>query len=71
MEIVLPDKRDTVIAFRADSQLQARIEELARKSTEGQLADENGRSTRVSFAQTTSSPFLNGKPYVSAKSSRS
>jgi len=40
MEIVLPDKRDAVIGFRADSHLQARIEELARKSTEGQLTEE-------------------------------
>ena len=40
MEIVLPDKRDAVIGFRADPQLQARIEELAGKSTEGELTDE-------------------------------
>ncbi|HEX4134034.1 MAG TPA: hypothetical protein VHY84_05375 [Bryobacteraceae bacterium] len=40
MEIVLPDKRDAVMGFRADPQLQARIEELARKSTEGQLTEE-------------------------------
>jgi hypothetical protein len=40
MEIVLPGKRDAVIAFRAHPQLQARIEELARKSTEGQLTEE-------------------------------
>jgi hypothetical protein len=40
MEIVLPDKRDAVIGFRAHRQLQARIEELARKSTEGQLTEE-------------------------------
>ncbi|HWE51296.1 MAG TPA: hypothetical protein VG273_16005 [Bryobacteraceae bacterium] len=40
MEIVLPDKRDAVIGFRADPQLQARIEELAQKSTEGQLTEE-------------------------------
>ena len=40
MEIVLPDKRDAVIGFRADPRLQARIEELARKSTEGQLTEE-------------------------------
>lgn len=40
MEIVLPDKRDAVIGFRANPQLQARIEELARKSTEGQLTEE-------------------------------
>ena len=40
MEIVLPDKRDAVIGFRADPELQAHIEELARKSTEGQLTEE-------------------------------
>ena len=40
MEIVLPDKRDAVLGFRADPQLQARIEELAGKSTEGELTDE-------------------------------
>jgi hypothetical protein len=40
MEIVLPDKRDAVIGFRARPQLQARIEELARKSTEGQLTEQ-------------------------------
>ena len=40
MEIVLPDNRDAVIGFRADPQLQARIEELARKSTEGELTEE-------------------------------
>ena len=37
MKIVLPD---TVINFRADPELQARIEELARKSTEGELTDD-------------------------------
>ena len=40
MEIVLPDKADAIISFRADPQLQTRIEELARKSTEGQLTEE-------------------------------
>ena len=35
LEIVLPDKKDAVIGFRAHPQLQARIEELAQKSTEG------------------------------------
>ena len=40
MEIVLHDKADAIISFRPDSQLQARIEELARKSTEGQLTEE-------------------------------
>ena len=37
LEIVLPGKADAVIGFRADPELQARIEELARKSTEGEL----------------------------------
>jgi hypothetical protein len=37
LEIVLPEKADEVAHFRADPKLQARIEELAGKSTEGQL----------------------------------
>ena len=37
MEIVLPEKADAVLGFRADPELQARIEELAQKSTEGEL----------------------------------
>jgi hypothetical protein len=40
MEIVLPGKRDAVIGFRGDPRLQTRIDELARKSTEGQLTEE-------------------------------
>ena len=39
MEIVL-DKADAIIHLRPDPQLQARIEELARKSTEGELTDD-------------------------------
>jgi len=43
LEIVLPEKSDAVIGFRADPELQARIEELAQKSTEGELTeDERG-----------------------------
>jgi hypothetical protein len=43
LEIVLPEKADAVIGFRADPELQARIEELAQKSTEGKLTeDERG-----------------------------
>ncbi len=43
LEIVLPEKAETVIGFRADPELRARIEELARKSTEGELTeDEQG-----------------------------
>ena len=39
MQIVLPGKAEAVIDFRADSELQERIEELAEKSTEGQLTE--------------------------------
>jgi uncharacterized protein YnzC (UPF0291/DUF896 family) len=37
LRIVLPDKVDEVLKFRPSSKLQARIEELAGKSTEGKL----------------------------------
>jgi hypothetical protein len=37
MQIVLPERAGEVVEFRADPELQARIEELASKSTEGQL----------------------------------
>jgi hypothetical protein len=40
MEIVLPEKADAIIGYSADPELQARIEELARKSTEGELTDD-------------------------------
>lgn len=40
LEILLPGKADAVIGFRADPELQARIEELARKSTEGELSED-------------------------------
>jgi hypothetical protein len=37
LQIVLPEKAEAVAHFRADPSLQGRIEELAAKSTEGQL----------------------------------
>jgi hypothetical protein len=40
MEIVLPGRADAIIHFRPDPQLEARIEELARKSTEGELTED-------------------------------
>jgi hypothetical protein len=40
MQIVLPGKRDAVIGFRAEPQLQARMKELARRPTDGQLTEE-------------------------------
>ncbi len=39
MQIVLPEKAEAVIGFRADPELQQRIEELAEKSTEGRLTE--------------------------------
>ena len=40
MEIVLPEKADAIIGFSGDAELQARIEELAQKSTEGELTED-------------------------------
>jgi hypothetical protein len=40
LQIVLLDKADAVLNFRPDSALQDRIEELAAKSTEGELTDQ-------------------------------
>ena len=39
LQIVLPEKAEAVVNFRADPKLQERIEELAGKSTEGQLTE--------------------------------
>lgn len=38
-EMVFPDKAQVVLGFRPAPELQARIEELAAKSTEGQLTE--------------------------------
>lgn len=40
LELVLPEKADAVLKFRAAPELQERIEELAGKATEGQLTEE-------------------------------
>jgi hypothetical protein len=40
LQIVLLDKADAVLNFRPDPALQNRIEELAAKSTEGELTDQ-------------------------------
>lgn len=39
LQLVLPGKAEAVLGFRAAPELQARIEELAGKSTEGQLSE--------------------------------
>ncbi|MCC6493635.1 MAG: hypothetical protein IT424_11520 [Pirellulales bacterium] len=39
LELVLPDREQAVIGYRPDPELAARIEELAKKSTEGELSD--------------------------------
>ena len=38
-EIVFPEKSQAVLGFRPAPELQARIEELAAKSTEGELSE--------------------------------
>jgi hypothetical protein len=40
LQIVLLDRTDAVLSFRPDPTLQNRIEELATKSTEGELTDQ-------------------------------
>ena len=40
MQIVLPEKTEAVLSFRAAPDIQARIEELAARSTEGQLSED-------------------------------
>ena len=39
LRIVLPEKAEAILRFRAAPELQARIEELAGKSSEGQLTE--------------------------------
>ena len=39
LAIVSPEEAEQIVEFRADPELQARIDELATKSTEGQLTD--------------------------------
>ena len=39
LQIVLPEKAEAVLKFRPDPKLLARIEQLAGKSTEGQLTE--------------------------------
>ncbi len=39
LRIVLPEKTEAVLSFRAAPDIQARIEELAARSTEGQLSE--------------------------------
>ena len=40
LRIVLPDKTEAVLNYRADPELQRRIDDLAAKSTEGKLTEE-------------------------------
>jgi hypothetical protein len=60
-DIVLQEKAASVIGFRADPELRANIEELARKSMEGQMLDDERLNTRVNCGRTGSSPFSNDK----------
>src|SRR5207244_12330288 len=40
LQIVLPDKAEAVLSYRAPPELQRRIEDMAAKSTEGQPTEE-------------------------------
>lgn len=40
LQMVLPGRTESVLGFEPDPELQSRIEELARKSTEGELNEE-------------------------------
>ena len=40
LRLVLLDKADAILSFRPEAALSERIEELAAKSTEGELSDE-------------------------------
>jgi hypothetical protein len=40
LQIVLPDRAKSVVTYQPDPSLAARIEELAEKSTEGELTEE-------------------------------
>ncbi len=40
VQIVFPEKAQAVLSFRPDPELQRRIEELADKSNEGQLTED-------------------------------
>ena len=40
LELVLPGRTDAVLRFQGNPELQARIEELAEKSSEGHLTDQ-------------------------------
>jgi hypothetical protein len=50
LRIVLPEKAESILRFRAAPELQARIEELAGKSTEGQLT-ETGRAEYAGYVR--------------------
>lgn len=39
MQLVLPETAEALIGFRPDPELQERIDELAERSTEGQLTE--------------------------------
>lgn len=40
LQVLLLDKADAVLSFRPDAAIQGRIDELASKSTEGELTEE-------------------------------
>jgi uncharacterized protein YnzC (UPF0291/DUF896 family) len=61
LQIFLREKADAVIGFQADPDLQARIEELARKSTAGEFTEDERAEYAGYLRATSSSPFSNDK----------
>ena len=61
LQLVLRDKAEVVLNFHPDPALQSRIEELATKSTEGELSEEE-RAEYEGYVRANSSPFYNDKP---------
>jgi len=43
VDVLTPDVAAKLVALRADDKLQARLDELAEKSNEGQLTEQEGR----------------------------
>jgi hypothetical protein len=54
-------KAEAVIGFRADPELQARIEELAKRSTEGALTEDERAEYAGYVERISSSRFSNDK----------
>lgn len=61
MQLVLPETAEALIGFRPDPELQERIDELAGKSTEGQLTEAEKSEYAGYVGRISSLPFCSGK----------